>query len=277
MLDVGIESGYGDDWLKIISYKIMLDGSGAGGTAAVYTPQHRGPKGLGILVHKIEEFNDLVMKAHQGGIRVSIHAIGDRGIDLALDAIEKAQKEKPLPDMRHRIEHNSYCTMKQLKRIKELGVVPSSSIGYMYDLGSQYSENFGIEAERWLHPHKTMKSMEIIAGGNSDCPVSYYSPFVQIYTAVTRKTRSGQVVGLEEAINVMDAIRVYTWNGAYLAKEETIKGSLEPGKLADLIIIDRDILTCPHEEIKDIKVVTTIVDGKIIYSRREATLSQEVL
>jgi hypothetical protein len=112
-----------------------------------------------------------------------------------------------------------------------------------------------------------MKSMGIIAGGNSDCPVSYYSPFVQMYTAVTRKTRSGQVVGLEEAISVMDAIRIYTWNGAYLAKEENIKGSLEPGKLADLIVIDHDILTCPHEEIKDIKVVTTIVDGKIVYTK----------
>ena len=267
MLDVGLESGYGNDWLKVISYKIMLDGSGAGGTAAVYTPQHRGTKGLGLLVHPVEELNDLVMKAHLGGIRVSIHAIGDRGIDLALDAIEKAQEERPVPDMRHRIEHNSYCTMNQLKRIKKLGVVPSSSIGYMYDLGSQYSENFGPEAGRWLHPHKTMMKMGIIAGGNSDCPVSYYSPFVQIYAAVTRKTRSGQVVGLEESISVMDAIRVYTWNGAYLSKEETIKGSIEPGKLADLIVIDRDILTCTHEEIKNINVITTIVDGKIIFER----------
>ena len=114
-----------------------------------------------------------------------------------------------------------------------------------------------------------MKNLGIIAGGNSDCPVSYYSPFVQIYAAVTRKTRSGQVVGLEEAISVMDAIRVYTWNGAYLSKEENIKGSIEPGKLADLIVIDQDILNCPHEAIKNIKVLTTIVDGIIVYASKK--------
>jgi len=97
--------------------------------------------------------------------------------------------------------------------------------------------------------------------------VTSYSPFVQIYEAVVRKTSSGQLVSPEEAIDVMDAIRVYTWNGAYIGKEEEIKGSVEPGKLADMIVIDRDILTIPKEEIRDIKVLTTIVDGKIVYQR----------
>jgi hypothetical protein len=112
-----------------------------------------------------------------------------------------------------------------------------------------------------------MMEMGIIAGGNNDCPVTFYGPFVQIYAAVTRKTSSGQVVGAEEAISVMDAIRVYTWNGAYLAKEEHLKGSIEKGKLADIIVLDRDILTIPVEEIKDVKVLTTIVDGKVVYTK----------
>ncbi len=167
--------------------------------------------------------------------------------------------------MRHRIEHNSCCTPKQLRRIKKLGVTPSSSIGYMYGIGDQYAENFGGGRCRWLHPHRTMKEMGIVAGGNSDCPVSFYSPFVQIYAAVSRRTSSGQVVGPEEAISVMDAVRVYTVNGAYLAKEEGVKGSLEPGKLADMIVIDKDILTCPTEEIKDTRVLATIVDGHFVY------------
>jgi hypothetical protein len=113
-----------------------------------------------------------------------------------------------------------------------------------------------------------MKEMGIIAGGNSDCPVTFYSPFVQIYAAVTRKTSSGQVVGPEEAISVMDAIRVYTMNGAYLSKEEDLKGSIEVGKLADMIVLDRDMLTIPHDEIKDVKVLTTIVNGKIVYTTK---------
>jgi len=264
---LGIESGFGSDWLKVMSLKIMGDGSGAGGTCGVYTPQHRGPKGLGLMTTAPEDMERIVMKAHEAGIRVSIHSIGDRGIDIALDCIEKAQKKKPVRDMRHRIEHNSCCTPKQLKRIKELGVTPSSSIGYMYGIGDQYAENFGPERSQWLHPHKTMQEMGIIAGGNNDCPVTFYSPFKQIYTAVTRKTVTGQVVGPGEAISVMDAIRVYTWNGAYLAKEEHIKGSIETGKLADMIVLDRDILSVPTEEIKDTEVVTTIVDGKIVFQR----------
>jgi hypothetical protein len=263
----GMESGMGDDWFEVMSVKIMGDGSGAGGTCCVFEPQNRGTKGMGIWMTEPEEVDRLVTQAHKAGLRVSIHSIGDRGIDMALDCIERAQKEHPVEDMRHRIEHNSLCPPKQLERIKDLGVTPSSSIGYMYRLGDQYAENFGPERSRWLHPHRTMKEMGIIAGGNSDCPVTYYSPFVQIYEAVTRRTSSGRVVSPEEGISVMDAIRVYTWNGAYLGKDEEKLGSIEPGKLADIIILDRDILTIPKDEIKDVQVVMTIVDGKIVYEK----------
>ena len=263
----GIESGFGDDWIKVMSVKIMGDGSGAGGTCCVYEPQHRGTCGLGMMMTHEEHVERLTVQSHNAGLRVSIHSIGDRGVDVALDCIEKAQKLNPIPDMRHRIEHNSLCTPKQLKRIKELGAAPSSSIGYMYGLGDQYAENFGPERSRWLHPHKTMKEMGIIAGGNSDCPVTYYSPFVQIYAAISRKSSSGQVIGPEEAISVMDAIRVYTWNGAYLSKDEDKLGSIEPGKLADIIVLDRDILSVPYNEIMDIQVLITIADGKIVYQK----------
>ena len=267
MATLGVESGFGDEWLKMMSLKIMGDGSGSGGSAAVYTPQHRGTKGLGLMTTSPEEIKRLTVKAHEAGIRVSIHSIGDRGIDLALDAIEEAQRLKPVPDMRHRIEHNSVCTPKQLKRIKEQRVTPSSSIGYMWGIGDDYVENFGSERIRWLHPHRTMMEMGITAGGNSDYLVSDGNPMIQIYEAVTRRTRTGKVVGPEEAIGVMDAIRLYTWNGAYIGKEDDIKGSIEPGKLADLVVLDRDILTVEPEEIKEIKVLTTIVDGKIVYQR----------
>jgi len=267
MVALGIESGFGDEWLKMMSLKIMGDGSGAGGSAAVYTAQHRGTKGLGIMATSPEEIRRLTVKAHQSGIRVSIHSIGDRGIDAALDAIEEAERFSPRPDMRHRIEHNSLCTPKQLRRIKRLGVTPSSSIGYMWGVGDDYLENFGPDRARWLHPHKTMLEMGIIAAGNSDYPVSDGNPMIQIYEAVTRRTRTGQVISPEEAVSVMDAIKIYTWNGAYLGKEEKIKGSIEPGKLADLVVLDRDILTVPPEEIKDIKVLMTIAGGRVVYRR----------
>ena len=266
---LGMESGLGDDWLKFMSLKIMGDGSGSGGSAAVYTPQHRGMKDLGLMVTSPEEMKELTARAHNAGIRVSIHSIGDRGIDAALDAIEEAQRQNPIPDTRHRIEHNSCCTPKQLKRIKELGVTPSSSIGYMYGIGDDYVENFGPERLRWLHPHRTMQEMGILAGGNNDYAVTSYSPFVQIYEAVVRKTRTGQVVSPEEAIGVMDAIRLYTWNGANLGKEEDIKGSVEPGKLADITILDGDLTEMTTDQIKDVPVYMTIVGGKILYLKEE--------
>jgi len=265
LTSIGIESGFGNDWLKVMTLKMFGDGSGAGGTASVYEPQNRGPKGLGIMMTDPKIIEAMVIKAHEAGLRCSIHSIGDKGIDTALDCIEKAQKRKPIPDMRHRLEHNSCSTPKQLERIKALGVTPSSSIGYMYGLGDQYMENFGPERSRWLHPHKTMKEMGIIAGGNNDCPITFYSPFVQMYAAVTRKTSSGQVIGPEEAISIMDAIRIYTYNGAYLSKDEDKLGSIEPGKLADLIVIDRDIAMVPPEELLETRVMTTIVDGKTVY------------
>ncbi|MEM4727643.1 MAG: amidohydrolase [Candidatus Bathyarchaeia archaeon] len=267
LTSLGIQSGFGDDWLKVISVKIMGDGSGSGGTAAVYTPQHRGTRGLGLMITSPEDLKRLTVKAHMAGLRVSIHSIGDRGIDHALDAIEEAQRLKPIPDMRHRIEHNSLCTPKQLKRIKELGVTPSSSIGYMWGIGDDYAENFGPERERWLHPHKSMIDLGIIAGGNSDYPVSDGNPMVQIYEAVTRRTRTGRTIGPEEAITLKEALRLYTWNGAYLGKEEHIKGSIEPGKYADIVVLDRDILNISPEELKDVKVDITIVDGRIVFQR----------
>ncbi|MFB0567143.1 MAG: amidohydrolase, partial [Candidatus Bathyarchaeia archaeon] len=140
LVKLGLKSGFGGERLRIMSVKLIADGSGSGGSAAVYTPQHRGIRGLGILVTSPEELTKQVIKAHKAGLRVSIHAIGDRGIDVALDAIEAALREHPVADMRHRIEHCSVCTPKQQERIKKLGVVPCSSIGYMWGVGDDYIE-----------------------------------------------------------------------------------------------------------------------------------------
>jgi predicted amidohydrolase YtcJ len=112
-----------------------------------------------------------------------------------------------------------------------------------------------------------MKEMGIIAGGNCDYPITDGNPLLQIYCAVTRKTSTGRIVGGEEAIDVMDALRVYTYNGAYLEKEEYMKGSIEEGKLADLVVLDKDILSVDPEDIKDIKVLKTIVGGTIVYEK----------
>ncbi len=270
LVKLGLQSGFGGDKLKIMSVKLVADGSGSGGSAAVYTPQHRGTKGLGILVTSPEKLTEQVVKAHKAGLRVSIHAIGDRGIDVALDAIEAAMREHPTVGMRHRIEHCSVCTPKQQQRIKKLGVVPCSSIGYMWGIGDDYIENFGRERLRWLHPHRSYVDNGIIASGNSDWPVSSADPMKQIYSAVTRKTKTGQSYDDRERVSVMEAIRLYTWNGAYAGCEEDVKGSIEPGKLADMVVLSDDILSVPEEKIREIRIDMTIVGGEIAYQRFDA-------
>jgi len=265
LVNIGLESGFGNDWHKIMTLKIFADGSGPGGTAAVYEPQNRGPKGLGLWMTDPETIEATVIKAHESGIRCAVHCIGDRGVDVVLDCIEKAQEKKPIPDMRHRLEHATLVTPKQLKRIKVLKVVPASTIGAVYYLGEQIAENFGPERSRWIYPHKTMIEMGIIAGGNSDFPVVATNPFAQIYTVVTRKTESGETVAPEEAVDIMEAIRIYTWNGAYLSKDEDKLGSIEPCKLADLIVLDRDIISLPPEKLLETNVLMTIANGKTVY------------
>jgi predicted amidohydrolase YtcJ len=266
LINLGISTGFGDEWLKILGVKFYADGSAIGGTAAVYTPQHRGPKGLGIIATPKEQLTNMVAKCHNAGLRVAIHAIGDRGIDIALDAIEEAQRQKP-SDLRHRIEHCSCCTPKQQERIKFLKVVPSSSIGYMWEFGDSYIENFGPERIMWIHPHKSYIEKGIVASGNSDWACSPADPMKQIYCAVARKTKTGRVFCDDQAIPVLEAVRTYTINAAYASGEEDIKGTIEPGKLADMVVLSEDIFDVPYEKLKEVTVEMTIIGGKIVYKK----------
>jgi len=268
LADLGIRTGFGNDRLRLMGVKFYADGSGVCGTAAVYTPQHRGPKDLGIVATPGERLTELVTRCHEAGLRVAIHAIGDRGIDIALDAIEYAQKIGLSKSLRHRIEHCSVCGPKQQERIKTLGVVPSSSIGYMWNFGDDYIENFGPERLEWLHPHRSYIDRGIVASGNSDWAASSAEPMKEIYCAVTRKTSSGQTFCQDQAISVDEGIRVYTTNAAYASCEEQMNGSIEPGKFADMVVLSEDIFSIPPEKIKDVSVQMTIVDGQIVYLKK---------
>ena len=133
-------------------------------------PPHtrRGARGLGIVATPRERLVEMAKKCHDTGLSVAIHAIGDRGIDLALDAIEEARRQNPRIGIRHRIEHCALCTPRQIERIKSLKAIPSSSIGYMWEVGEAYVENFGPEKAMWLFPHKSYLEEDIVTSGNSD-------------------------------------------------------------------------------------------------------------
>ena len=264
---LGLRAGFGNDRLRFYGTKFMCDGSMSGWTAALYEPYANEPDEYGITVSSREELTVGIVEAHKAGLRPVTHAIGDRAIDIVLDAIEKALQERPDPNHRMSIEHCSLPTFEAIDRMRRLGVLPSSSVGFIYELGPAHLLGIGPERLKRYFPHRTYLEKGIISVGNSDWFVTSANIAQQIYGVVTRKGYTGEVIGPEQAISVNDALRLYTTNGAYASFEETSKGSLEAGKLADMVILDRDILTIPEDEIKEVKVDTTIVGGEIIYQR----------
>jgi predicted amidohydrolase YtcJ len=282
-VDLSVEAGYsthfGDNHLKFAGIKLGHDGSMSAGNCAVYEPYLNYPTqdNYGV-VHgytneelndgrALAEFSPIVIKLHKVGMRCGIGAIGDRGIDFFLDSIEAAYNEDPRPNSRHSLEHCSLPTQEALDRMKRLDVTSSTSVGFGWELGDQHRGFMGMERMQRYMPMKSFKEMGLVASGNADWPVCSANVFEGIHICVNRTSETGQDLGQSQAISVMDAIRVYTWNGAYITFEEDIKGSIEEGKLADMIILDTDILSCDPSEIVKTKVSTTILDGKVVYQR----------
>lgn len=263
----GLQTSFGwGDRLHVIGVKIGVDGAMGSRTAALHEPYENEPNNRGIVRVTQEELTDETKRCHLAGLRVCIHAIGDRAIDMALEAVEEALKTKTWEDHRHRIEHAGYVEKSQLERMKRLGVTVSASIGFCYPIGDSHFEALGTHRMAGYYPMRSFKEYGINAGGNSDGFGDNWA-ITGIYGCVERKTLKGRTLAKEQAISVTEAIKVYTSNGAYLEGTEFEKGSLEPGKLADMVIIDRDILSVNPEEIKDIKVLTTIVGGVAVYNK----------
>jgi len=266
MITAGIQTPFGDNWLKITEIEWVLDNSTSGRTAAYYKAYVGEPKNKGILAYEQDDITDRVTRAHLAGIRVGLDGIGDRGIDRALDTIEEALKLKPVKDHRHRIEHCCHVTPEIQDRLLKLGVIDASANGFLYDLGDAYMTNRWEDEVRWMWPHRTLIDRGIPSPGHSDCPVCTANPWVGIYGLVTRKTSGGVQLSPLEVITPMEAIRAYTIDGAYSAWEEGIKGSVEEGKLADLIVVDRDPLTIEIDDLKNVRTLLTMVGGNILYN-----------
>ena len=256
------------DRLRVVGVKVGTDGAMGSLTAALHEDYSNDPGNKGIIRCTRDELVDEVIRCHVAGLQVCIHAIGDRAIDMSLEAIEEALKVKPWHDHRHRIEHAGYVLPRQLKKIKELGVNISASIGFCYPIGDSHIAALGPDRLCGYYPMKSFRDHGIMAAGNSDGFGTSYA-LTGIYGCVARKSRSGRYLCKDEAIPILDAIRAYTWNAAYLEGTEDEKGSIEAGKFADFIILDRDIMTLPHEEILEAKVLKTIIDGEVVYEHSE--------
>jgi len=257
--------GWGER-LKVIGVKIGVDGAMGSHTAALKRPYENEPENRGIIRVTQEALDDETVRCHSAGLRVCIHAIGDEAIDVALDSIEKALKVNPREKLRHRIEHAGYVEESQLKRMKDLGVSVSASIGFCYPIGDSHLEALGEDRMKGYYPMRSFRDHGIIAGGNSDGFGKNWA-ITGIHGCSTRGTVGGKILYGPEAISVTEAVKTYTINGAYLENAEHEKGTLESGKLADMVVLDRDILTIDPMDIVNARAVMTIVGGEIVYTR----------
>lgn len=273
VLSLGLESGFGNDHLNIQGLKYLLDGSVGGKTAALYEPFEGSENTRGILSMEQEQLDDLVSQAIEHNLRISIHAIGERAIDMALGALTKMATPEESKKMRNRIEHVTLATEEHLERIAEHGIIAASSIGFIYSIGDSYLKNLGPKRAERVFPHASFQKYGIIAPGNSDLPVCDGNPLYGIYSAVTRKTVGGQQLGTIESISTKTAIKAYTMDAAYSGFDEDIIGSLSVGKYADLIVLDRDPFEANPDTIKDIKVIQTIIEGETVF-KEETVLTR---
>ncbi len=262
----GVRTGFSwGDKLRVIGVKIGVDGAMGSHTAALKEPYQGEPDNRGIIRVTQEELTDETARCHAARLRVCIHAIGDRAIDVALNAVEEAAKRGDWPTHRHRLEHVGLATPDQIERMKRLGVGVSASIGFCLPIGDSHIDALGPERTKYYYPMRSLLAAGIVTGGNSDgFGVSW--ALTGIDGCVNRRTAKGRLIGPQEAIPVYDAVKAYTINGAWLEGAEAEKGSIEVGKLADLIILDKDI-TVDTEHIASAKVLTAIVGGEVVYDR----------
>jgi len=266
--DVGILRGFGNSQVKIMAVKILLDGSVSGLTAALYEP-YIGTNDTGILLMEREKIAKLIERIHRLGFQVSVHANGDKAIDMILDIFENVLRTFPRLNHRHRIEHCSLLSQERITRIKALNLIPIIFAAYPYYHGDKILPAFGLERVEWMMACRSLIDAGVTIAGHSDYPASPYNPLLAIHSLVNRRTERGVPFSPNQAITVYEALRMYTIDAAYASFDEKSKGSIEPGKFADLTILSENPLTVARDRIKKIEVLMTIANGKIVYQKEQ--------
>ncbi|WP_394620460.1 amidohydrolase [Lentzea sp. JNUCC 0626] len=263
-LDLGLRTGFGDDWLRIGPTKIFSDGSLIGHTAAMCHDFADTPGNQGYLQDDAEALRSRIIAAHRAGWRVATHAIGDAAIDLVLDAYEEAQRLAPRSDPRHRIEHFGVSRPDQVSRASRLGVIPVPQGRFVNEIGDGMLRALGPERSAWAYRQRSLLDAGLIVPGSSDRPVVSGAPLLGMHDMVNQLTSSGAEFTASEAVTGLEALRAFTYGSAYASKQEHLKGSLSVGKLADLVVLSGNPATT--DRIKDIRVLRTMVGGQFRWS-----------
>lgn len=262
---------YGNDRLEIASVKLYTDGALGSRGAAMIEPYSDDPENRGLPFWTQSELDAMVRKANGMGFQVGIHAIGDLGNRMALNSFERVQGGKPSP-LRNRIEHSQIVTLEDIPRFAELGVVASMQATHATSDKNMAEDRIGPDRILGGYAWRRMLDAGVVLANGSDFPVELSNPFHGLYATVTRQGRDGEPEGgwyADQALTRAEALLSFTLAAAYAARQEDRLGSLEPGKWADFIIIDRDYFTIPASEIDDIVVLETWVGGHQAYQRQE--------
>ena len=262
--------GHGDAWLRIGGLKGFVDGSLGSHTAAMIKPFTDAPSDFGLLVNTPDDLYAWTSAADKAKLQVIVHAIGDRAINLQLGIFERVERENGARDRRFRIEHAQHIAPSDIARFALLGVIPSMQPYHAIDDGRWAEKVIGAERAKTTYAFRSLRDAGARLAFGSDWNVAPPTPLEGIYAAVTRRTLDGKHPDgwvPEQKITVEDALRAYTTGGAYASFEEGEKGSLAPGKLADVVVIDRDITSIAPETIRDAKIMYTIVGGRVVYDR----------
>lgn len=262
------QNGKGDRWLKIGGLKGFMDGSLGSHTAAFLEPFTDAPEESGFLVNELSDMRTWIHDADAAGLQVMVHAIGDRAIRDLLDIYFDVQDDNGTRDRRFRIEHAQHIHPQDLQRFAVQGVIASMQPYHAIDDGRWAEEVIGPERARTTYAFRSLIDQDTHVAFGSDWYVAPATPLEGIYAAVTRRTLDdmhpdGWIV--EQKISVEQALRAYTFEAAYAAFDENIKGTLKTGMLADFVLLDKDITAIPPEEIRDVKVLRTIVGGRVVY------------
>lgn len=266
----GAASGFGDEWLKFAGIKIFYDGGMTLKTALmrdVYPDSHDNYHG--VAQQTPERLRQLISICNRYGWRVGVHVVGDLGIDQVLDAFEAVDKEKSIRDRRFILIHASLIRPEQMERAQKLGARVDFQNAFMWDKAATVERFLGkATADRAVPTRTLIEKMGLESlGAGTDFPVNPINPFLNMYVMVTRKDPNGNVYGSAEAITREQALRLYTSAASRYTFEETRKGTIEPGKLADMVVLSADYTAVPDEQIKDIKVDMTLVGGKVVFQR----------
>ena len=270
--NLGPPTGYGNEWLRIGGLgELSLDGWWEPMDTAYLREPYEGSysrqQGKGDLRFSIDRLKTICLAAAENDIQMSVHVAGSAALDEVLNVYDEIDQLYPIASKRWTLEHGGFLpTPRNLEQAKRLGVIVSTQQSISYFVPRALREMLGERRASSLFPNRTWLDGGIMVAGGSDFPGSPLSPLLGMYASVTRKTAIGEL-GPEEAISRQEALKLYTIYAAHISFEEDLKGSIEPGKLADFVVLSDDLLTVPEENIKDIEVLMTVVGGKIVYER----------